>query len=111
METKTKIDLIVAALSIIILLTCFAMIGIGSNMMIDAGDINSIPYFEERNCTPILSQVAYLQNCYITDTTNTDHFKSVWFAIWKDKETGYTIIDNPFEGKSEKNIAERSLLE
>lgn len=99
---------------IIVLLTIF---GIGCISTFVAGlaiisvpyDFENLPNFADTQCTPINVNVAKMENCGSLDYEYGTSYYSEYVAVWECKESGASIIENPFAGNRQKSIAKNNM--
>ncbi len=85
--------------SIILFVGSIIIIVVASIFIGYAGDIESLPNFGPANCTISKVQVTTLTNCGINAGDYGPPYFNEWIAVWKCKETGASIVENPFAGR------------
>jgi hypothetical protein len=87
----------------------FIVIIVGMTILGTPYDFENLPYFTDTQCTPVAVTVAKMADC---DSVTTDGGATVYYteyvAVWKCKETGASILENPFTGKRQESIAQNN---
>lgn len=93
----------------IIFVTFFAVLIAGITIVATPYDFENLPYFADTKCTPIAVTVVTMPNCDTTATESGTIYYDQYVAIWQCKETGASILENPFAGNRQESIARNSI--
>jgi hypothetical protein len=106
----TKLGCISLAISITMFVAFFAVLIAGITIVSTPYDFENLPYFAQTQCTPIAVTVVKMPLCeFVSGGEGPDSYYDQYLAIWKCKETGASIIENPFAGNRQLSIAQNSI--
>lgn len=72
-----------------------------------AGDVENLPNFAIANCTVSAVQVATLAGCAFNPNDYGPSYYDEWIAVWQCRETGASIVEDPFSSRFSPNSASR----
>lgn len=107
---RSKGGIISLVLTMVTFVAFFAVLIAGITIVATPYDFENLPYFSIIQCTPIAVSIIYMPLCdEVNDGDGGIYHYDEYAAIWQCKETGATIMENPFAGNRQRQIAENSM--
>jgi len=107
---KSKCGIIAMISTIVSFVALFAVFIAGITIVSTPYDFENLPYFADTQCTPSAVLVVKMPLCDATsDAEGGTNYYDEYVAIWKCQETGATILENPFAGNRQEQIAKNSI--
>lgn len=105
----SKCAVVALIATIVTFVAFFAVIIAGVTIVATPYDFENLPYFADTQCTPSAVSVVMMPKCDSTTIEGDTTYYDEYVAIWKCLETGASILENPFAGNRQQQIAQNSI--